>query len=631
MDWEAHIECWSRTTVRLLEVQLFAAQAGTVPEHDVAATGFFLLSVQGEATVSLSGTVYSTRSAPLLHGGKETELGLMPLDNEFVCYFIRYQADSLFPEDQESFNMPYAFTPYTLLPLQEKCQAMDRLWQHTAPLEKLEAQTVFHQFVYEVMRQIHSSAQGTSRPGVVTEAIHYIHEHYSEPITAEVLAGMCSCSTSYLFRMFKSQLGFGPIDYLIHVRIRRSKQLLLQSNARIQEIAGSVGYADVYYFSRLFKKHTGCSPQRFRENNKHTVQNNPLHLLKSSIVSGKPVSHNDNENYYQLNEEGDTSMFRFSRPALGAALLLCSAIFLSACQTGNNTGKAASEPIPTSTAVDSEAANTRIYKHLKGETEIPVKPQRVVSLFHLGELMALGVKPVGATTFILNNPLLSDVSDIEDVGSTPDAEKILSLAPDLIITTAPFAEVVEGGYEALSQIAPTLVVEQYNDPVKDVEMFGDILGKQTEAKQWNKDFAAKIKESKEKIAPYIEPDETFSILNVRSGAVFIYGDTNLGGNIVYKYLGLKPTEKVEKEVIHGETWEISSEVIPDFIGDRLILAVNEGAEAELKKVDKLIQNSPAGKAGKIYNIDFNQFLFSDPISVEQQMDIIVNLLAGSST
>lgn len=151
--------------------------------------------------------------------------------------------------------------------------------------------------------------------------------------------------------------------------------------------------------------------------------------------------------------------------------------------------------------------------------------------------MALGVKPVGATTFILNNPLLSDVSDIEDVGSTPDAEKILSLAPDLIITTAPFAEVVDGGYEALSQIAPTLVVEQYNDPVKDVVMFGDILGKQAEAEQWNKDFAAKIQQSKEKITPYIEPGETFSILNVRSGAVFIYGDTNLGGNIVYKYLG----------------------------------------------------------------------------------------------
>ncbi|MGG4142200.1 hypothetical protein ABEW34_03630 [Paenibacillus algorifonticola] len=61
-------------------------------------------------------------------------------------------------------------------------------------------------------------------------------------------------------------------------------------------------------------------------------------------------------------------------------------------------------------------------------------------------------------------------------------------------------------------------------------------------------------------------------------------------------------------------------------GDRLFLAVNEGAEEELKKVEKLIQNFPAGKAGRIYNIDFNQFLLSDPISVEQQLDLIVNLL-----
>lgn len=323
-------------------------------------------------------------------------------------------------------------------------------------------------------------------------------------------------------------------------------------------------------------------------------------------------------------------MFRFSRPAFGAMMLLCTTLLLNACQAGNNTGTAASQPASTSAAAENTSADTRMYTHLKGQTEIPVKPQRVVSLFHLGELMALGVKPVGTTTHILKNPLLKDTSGITDVGVPPDAEKILSLEPDLIVTTAPFAEVVEGGYEALSRIAPTIVVEQYNDPVKDVEMFGDILGKQQEAKQWNEAFAAKIAKYKEKISPLIGADETFSILNVRPGSVFIYGDTNMGGNIIYKYLGLKPTEKVKTDVINGETWEISNEVIPDFIGDRLLLAVNEGAEEEMKKVDKLIQNSPAGKAGKIYNIDFDQFLPSDPISVEQQLDIIVNLLVKSN-
>lgn len=621
MDWEAHIERWSRTAVRLLDIRQYCVENGTVPERYAAQTSFFVVTTHGEARVSLSGTVYRTRPLHILHGGKDAELAFMPLGNDFACYMIMYTADCESPEDRESFHMSYAFTPYTLLPLQEKCQAMYRLWQLSTPMDKLQAQSVFLPFVYEIMRQIRTSAKETGRPNLVTEAIHYIQEHYRDSITAEELAGIYNCSASYLYRLFKNQIGVGPIEYLIHVRIHKSKQFLLKSEARIQEIANSVGYTDVYYFSRLFKKHTGCSPLQFREDNRLTVQNNPLRLLKSSIVSPMPASHNENESYYQHISEGDTSMFRFSRPTFGAMMLLCTTLILNACQAGNTTG--------TTGSTDSKAVETRIYEHLKGQTEIPVKPQRVVSLFHLGELMAIGVKPVGATSYILKNPLLSDTSDIADVGVPPDTEKILSLEPDLIVTTAPFAEIVEGGYEALSRIAPTIVVEQYNDPVKDVKMFGDILGKQEEAKQWNEAFAAKIATYREKISPVIKADETFSILNVRPDAVFIYGDTNMGGNIIYKYLGLKPTEKVKNDVINGETWEISTEVIPDFIGDRLLLAVNEGAEKQLKEVEKLIQNSPAWKAGKIYNIDFNQFLFSDPISVEKQLDIIVNLLVES--
>lgn len=630
MNWEAHIERWSRTAVRLLDIRQYCIENGTVPNRFVAHTSFFVVTTRGEARVSLSGTTYRTRSLHILHGGREAELDIMPLGNDFACYLILYKADCESPEDRESFHMSYAFTPYALLPLQEKCQIMNRLWQQATPMDKLQAQAAFLPFVYEVMRQIRTSATENSRPNWVNEAIIYIHEHYRESITAEELAGIYSCSASYLSRLFKNHIGVGPIEYLIHVRIHKSKQFLLKSEARIQEIARSVGYEDVYYFSRLFKKHNGCSPLQFRENNRRAVQNNPLSLLKSSIVSQKLGSHNENESYYQWIGEGDTSMFRFSRPSFGAMMLLCTTLLLSACQASSNTGTTDSQPAPANTAKDNAAVETRIYEHLKGKTEIPVKPQRVISLFHLGELMALGVKPVGSTTYILNNPLLSDISDIADVGVPPDVEKILSLEPDLIVTTGPFAEVVEGGYEALNRIAPTIVVEQHNDPVKDVEMFGDILGKQEEAQQWNEAFATKIAEYREKISPFIGADETFSILNVRRGAFYVYGDTNMGGNIIYKYLGLKSNEKVKTDVINGETWEISAEVIPDFIGDRLFLAVNEGAEGDMKEVERLIQNSPAGKAGRIYNIDFDQFLPSDPISVEQQLDTIVNLLIGNN-
>ncbi len=636
MDWEAHIEQWSRTAVRLLDIRYYRAEQGTVPDHEVTQNGFFLITTHGEARISISGEAYQTRSPYILHGEADAELNIITLDQDFAYYLILYTAECVSTEDWKSFQVTYGFAPYALLPIQEKCEAMSRLWQESDPIDKLQAQSTFLPLVYEIMRQQNQTLakKESSKPNIVTEAIHYIHEHYSESITAEELAQRYHCSASYLSRLFKNQIGLGPIEYLIHVRVHRSKQYLLRSEARIQEIASNVGYADMYYFSRLFKKHTGLSPLQFRTQYRPQVQYNPLRWLESSIVTPNSGSHNENETYYQRIGEGDTSMFRFSRPAFGAMMLLCTSLLLSACQTSSTPGATASQPASsdTNTAVvtDSAAVETRTYKHLKGETEIPVNPQRVVSFYHLGELMALGVKPVGTTTYILDNPLIRDTSGISDVGVPPDAEKILSLEPDLIVTTAAFAEAVEGGYDALSQIAPTIVVEQHNDPIKDVEMFGDILGKQEEARLWNEQFKAKIAEYKEKISPYVGAEETFSILNVRPDALFVYGDTNMGGNIIYKYLGLKPTSKIETDVIKGETWEISSEVIPDFIGDRLFLAVNEGAEDKLKDVQKLIEQSPAGKAEKVYNIDFDEFLFSDPISVVQQLDIIVDILVGKN-
>lgn len=638
MDWETHIELWSRAATKLLDIRQYRVDCGIIPDRDAGHSGFFVVVTQGEAEIHLSGTVYLAQSPLILHGGAGDELRFIPRGNAFGCYLIVYQADFVLPEDQENLLKPYAFTPYTALPLEEKCKTMEHLWQLGTPMDKLEAQAAFLPFVCETMRQMRKSVTENSRPNMAAEAVRYIHEHYRRPITAELLAGIYGCSASYLSRLFKQQIGASPIEYLIHVRIQKSKQLLLQTEARLQDIADTVGYSDVYYFSRLFKKYTGLSPLQYREENRETVQNNPLRLLKSSIATPWHASHNENESYYQYNGGVDISMFRFSRPGFGAMMLLCTALLLSACQAAapepasSNTKTAESGQQEKAAAADStasgKAGKTRVYEHLKGKTEIPAKPKRIVSLFHLGELMALGVKPVGSTTFVLDNPLLKDIEDVEDVGVPPSVEKILSLEPDLIVTTAPFAEVVEGGYDALSKIAPTIVVEQHNDPVKDVAMFGDILGKQEEARRWSEDFLAKTAKSKEAIRPYVGADETFTILNVRANTFFVYGDTNMGGNIIYKYLGLKPAPKVATDVINGETWDISAEVIPDYIGDRLFLTITDGGEEKLKDVNKLIQHSPAGQAGRIYTIDFKTYFSSDPISVEQQMDMIVGLLTG---
>lgn len=64
---------------------------------------------------------------------------------------------------------------------------------------------------------------------------------------------------------FKKETGYRPVEYVAAVRIGRAKELLMNSDMRISEIAESCGFDNMYYFSNSFKRHTGLSPSAFRK------------------------------------------------------------------------------------------------------------------------------------------------------------------------------------------------------------------------------------------------------------------------------------------------------------------------------------------------------------------------------
>ena len=74
-------------------------------------------------------------------------------------------------------------------------------------------------------------------------------------------------SEDYLSRVFNRELNISPWDYLNRFRVLQSKHLLLHSTDTIGVIARQVGFKDQAYFSRVFRKVTGLSPQGFRESN----------------------------------------------------------------------------------------------------------------------------------------------------------------------------------------------------------------------------------------------------------------------------------------------------------------------------------------------------------------------------
>lgn len=100
-------------------------------------------------------------------------------------------------------------------------------------------------------------------------------------------------------------------------------------------------------------------------------------------------------------------------------------------------------------------AETRIYTDTTGrEVEIPNKPKRVVTTYYLDAMIALGEKPVGASTHVLDNNHLGEKQEgVADVGTPVNIEKVLEVNPDLMITMNP------DEVEQLSKIAPTVVIE----------------------------------------------------------------------------------------------------------------------------------------------------------------------------
>jgi YesN/AraC family two-component response regulator len=122
----------------------------------------------------------------------------------------------------------------------------------------------------ETIRALNQAIFGTDTlpvhtSALVKQAIAYLHQNYTRSISRWEIAEVVGVSEDYLSRVFTRELNISPWDYLNRYRVLQSKHMLWNTSETIGVIARQVGFKDQAYFSRVFHKVTGMSPQAFRE------------------------------------------------------------------------------------------------------------------------------------------------------------------------------------------------------------------------------------------------------------------------------------------------------------------------------------------------------------------------------
>jgi len=658
---DEQILLWNHTSVKVLDIRQMRLEAREEIAGYRLPANAFLCSFQGGAQVRLNGTAYRMERSHVLHGVCGATLHIAA-DEPFHYWLVLYKAYLMLPpakrwfslfSNDRPFHEIFSFAPLNPLALQNRLELMHRDWSSRDPLLTLRARSLFFPFVYELLSQMKCAGMESLRPDPLTQALRYMEERYMQPITLEEMAAMLGCSVSYVTKLFKKKLQTSPMRHLAELRLEAAAKLLLQSDAPLQLIAEQVGYPDAHALSRSFKKHYRYSPSAFRSRADaapKTIPKMPARRTGFALLppSSQCYSVDGGENHSHLKKYGGVSLYKTKKSAsfTAATLMIGLSLLLSACSgnTAPSPSPAASESAPAIQVTTTPAAQestapagaTKVYTSSFGSVTIPANPERIVDLTGsaIGNLLQLGVKPIAAVDFGLENPFHEGmIEGIQNIGDGNDPEAILTLEPDLIIV---FSYVGEEAYETLSQIAPTVRLEYgAQKPAELLLEFGKITGKEDEAQSWVDNWKQKIEAVKPDIVAAVG-DKTVSILQPHAKGIYGWGNKGgRGGEILYDEFGLKAPPLVKEQLIDGELagQDFSLEQLPQYAGDFIFTSEfgwdNDTSGLASAFYDSALwKNLDAVKNGNVYRIDPMGFYYNDPISLEKQLDFIVESLLG---
>ncbi|MFD2333561.1 AraC family transcriptional regulator [Cohnella sp. GCM10020058] len=224
--------------------------------------------VEGRADYPVGGRMYATVKGDLLFHRPGELHSILTLEGEpYVCLsFVFHFGSHEFPIHQ-LFGELHLLGNFAGTELEKKLIRLVHLYRQPGLSSQLQAQGLLLEALGEAAAGLNGSSIGTTVEERIKAKLlllqNYIREHYAENVQHSDLEQIAGLSRNYIIVQFKRQFGLTPMQYLTWVRIQKARELALQTNLTISEIATFVGYADVHTFGKMFKKKTGTSLSQF--------------------------------------------------------------------------------------------------------------------------------------------------------------------------------------------------------------------------------------------------------------------------------------------------------------------------------------------------------------------------------
>ena len=121
-----------------------------------------------------------------------------------------------------------------------------------------------NEYILEQLNRLRTLEWNRVMANHATQAMYILEDEGYQDIRLQEIAGRLGISEAHLSRQFKATYGVNFKEYLIHMKLRRAKEMLSNDSCTLREICDCIGYEDVKQFSRIFKKYEGMTPLQYR-------------------------------------------------------------------------------------------------------------------------------------------------------------------------------------------------------------------------------------------------------------------------------------------------------------------------------------------------------------------------------